>query len=198
MKFSWIRYVSLFIVLCISLFLMGSFVFASSLDPVELNFTYNYSDSIYFSNSDSSVVDLAIECFNNKWPVSVFVNGLGVFEFNPSSYYQDGDFLSYTLVGDVPSFGVDLSYYDIISHLPLDLKERLGLPDNLSVSFTFGVPSSPSVGLMSDLRLTGTIFLRIVKGIFYTILNNPFLLLTVGIFFAGGCIAIFSRLLSKD
>lgn len=198
MKFVWIRYASLFLVLCICLCLMCCLVFASSNNSFVLTFTYSYNDSVYYSNSDTSSVDFAIQSYNNKWPVSFTADGLGVLDFDPSDYHEIGPYLYFSPSYDSVQFGVDLDQYDIVASVPSGVKDYLNLPDVISVIFSFHVPESPSSGLLSDLQLTGTSFLETVQGIVLTIGKNPLLLLTVGIFFVGGCFAIFSRLLSKN
>lgn len=196
MKFAWIRYVSLLLVLCICICLMCCFVFATDvgLSP------------FYFSGSLEPFTDDGLTVY-------VFLQMLSESDLSLlDSFFGDSIYVS------IPAFGVD-GFFNVESDsggvfVEIDDSLFLGVFfDSGNYYFTVSssvfsgpfsgymfsekLPDSPS-DLLSDLRLTGTSFLETVQGIVLTIGMNPLLLLTVGIFFVGGCIAIFSRLLSKN
>lgn len=52
--------------------------------------------------------------------------------------------------------------------------------------------------LITELTTVGTSALTFVGQVCSTIVGEPLLLLTVGFLFAGGCIGIFGRLLSRN
>lgn len=76
--------------------------------------------------------------------------------------------------------------------------------DFISAPITIHFSSEPfddqtgTGSLVNDLGSVGSSFLGVVGDIADTIVSTPLLLLTVGIFFLGGCVAMFGRFMSKD
>lgn len=75
---------------------------------------------------------------------------------------------------------------------------------DLGPSFTLSVTNymmntDPAVsGFLGDLGVVASSGLGLVGSVVNTIVNNPFLLLTVGFFFAGAAVAILGRILGKS
>lgn len=76
--------------------------------------------------------------------------------------------------------------------------------EDLGSSFTLSVTnyvqnSDPAFsGFLGDLGDVASSSLSLVSSVVSTIVNNPFLLLTVGFFFAGAAVAILGRILGKS
>lgn len=198
MKIYLIRCLCLLVVLCFTVCLMANFAFATS-DFLTFEFTLSYDSDNYVSIGSVPLSDYEVAYFSGLIDSPLYVCF--------SDFCSFVDFVPYDEVKGLYAFELDLIvlYVDLVGILTGVPSIVVGLSGDVA-SFTLYVsdsvfePSAPSrsPSLLADLQLTGESFLETVEGIVVTIGKNPLLLLTVGIFFAGGCIGIFGRFLSKD
>lgn len=189
---------------------------AATSDQEILSFTFQSSDynpdlssltgeviySLDLTGSDLSALALLVESGGYFYAPSLGVSGalsreenaLGIilYRYNISSSLE---------VLDYPCFLVALFDRNTVSLL-LSGGSLSNVP--LDFPFTVQFSSEPFVeqsgtgSLMGDLGSVGSSFLGVVGDIADTIVSTPLLLFTVGIFFMGGCVAMFGRFLSKD
>lgn len=202
MKIYLIRCLCLLVVLCFTVCFMANFAFASSDIPSLTLQLVAASDnsSEYFLELDSYSFDALLDIYLQKMSFNLSIPSVGVsVNTDPSLYRSEvvEDGLTLYLCCEDPRFGL-LSAVDGFKSLYLVLPASAGPFVDVTFSEAVPDPLSPISSLVSDFRLTGQSFLETVEGIVVTIGKNPLLLLTVGIFFAGGCIGIFGRFLSKD
>lgn len=142
--------------------------------------------------------------------IGIFLSSLGeslmcFFNIN-SVFYEtypiefDDSMLSFANLGGLPP-GLIITRETIGG--PYDFGTFVSTED-LGSSFTLSVTnymqnSDPAVsGFLGDLGDVASSSLGLVSSVVSTIVNNPFLLLTVGFFFSGAAVAILGRILGKS
>lgn len=168
-----------------------------SFNSGQLTFDYvleNLGDELYASDA-SSLYGFFLSVWRNKESLSFFIPSLGYcFVTDPSSYslVEQGSDLFYVFSDD-PQFGL------VLENDHWFLMGLLGfLGPSLSVTGTYDFAVSSDSSLLSDLSDTAAAFLGTCGQIADAIVSTPLLLFTVGIFFLGGCVAIFGRFLDKE
>lgn len=215
MKIYLIRCLCLLVVLCFTVCLMANFVFASddtSVSPIYFSCSFFPNDDVFVSFYELSFDDsISLALLMGDLDNSLYftVPSLGVDGYLQGSFVDDGDLRGFLFqlsddplcvcLGELSNFVFDdePGSDDYITLVFVSDRDLGSISGYIYSEHYFPEPSGADA-LLSDLQLTGESFLDTVEGIVVTIGKTPLLLLTVGIFFAGGCIGIFGRFLSKD
>lgn len=151
---------------------------------------------------DGTVVDSAMCVFDvSALPAGEYLLVLssplvGEIAYTPDPVFFSGvdSDLSFNACSD--SLGECLVLTGYIISGELYIGNVLSLPAGMPLTLTLTLDSDSS--LFTDFSSVASAVIDWVSLIVAAILENPLLLFTVGIFFVGGCIALFGRLLSRN
>lgn len=151
---------------------------------------------------DGSVVDNAICSFDvsgvppGHYLLSLSAPLAGEIAYTPDPMFFSGADSSFDIYACSDHLGACIGLPSSVVSGQLFVSNVMGLQPGIPLTLTF-VPAAES-SLFSDFSAVASAVIDWVGQIATAIVEHPLLLVTVGIFFAGGCIALFSRFLSRD
>lgn len=151
---------------------------------------------------DGTVVDSAMCSFDissvpsGSYFITLSVQLGGTVAYTNDPVFIPGSDASFDIYACSDQLGACVALPSQIVSGQLFVANILDLPPGMPLTLTFA--PADNAALLSDFSAVASAVIDWVGQIAAAIVDHPLLLVTVGIFFVGGCIALFGRLLSRN